>query len=96
MSIDFKYPPGATPLDPNEIAGLIPTYITTQGELDSHEQSGILEAQAWATSKSHKNILTDTFMKQLHKRMFKAVWRWAGAYRKSDKSIGIHWPHISV
>ena len=26
MSIDFKYPPGATPLDPNEITGLIPMY----------------------------------------------------------------------
>lgn len=96
MSIDFKYPPGATPLDPNEIAGLIPTYVTTQGELDRHEQASILEAQAWATNRKHKNLLTDTFARNLHKRMFKPVWRWAGEYRKSDKSIGIHWPQIAV
>lgn len=96
MSIELKYPPGATPLDPNEIAGLIPTYITTQGELDSHEQAGLLEAQVWLTSKQHKNILTDTFIKSLHRRMFRLVWRWAGEYRKSDKSIGVHWPQIST
>ena len=62
----IKYLPGATPLDLNEIAGLIPSYITTQGELDTHEQSGILEAQVWATSKNHKDILTEQFAKNLH------------------------------
>ena len=29
----LTYPSGATPLDPNEIEGLIPDYITTQREL---------------------------------------------------------------
>ena len=32
--VDFEYPQGATPLDRNEIEGLIPTHITTRGELD--------------------------------------------------------------
>jgi hypothetical protein len=30
----IDYPPGATPLDPNEAEGLIPDYITTQAELN--------------------------------------------------------------
>ena len=91
-----KYLPGATLLDPDEVAGLIPTYITTQGELDAHEQSGIFEAQMWATSKNHKEILTEQFAKNLHRRMFKSVWRWAGQFRKSDKPIGVPWIQTAV
>jgi Fic-DOC domain mobile mystery protein B len=96
VSIHFKYPDGATPLDPNELNGLIPSYITTQGELDAAEQAGILDATAWALDKRHKEILTDTFIRNLHKRMFKLVWKWAGQYRTTDKSIGIHWSMIAT
>lgn len=42
--LEIKYPPGATPLDPNELAGLIPNYITTQGELNDLERENILTA----------------------------------------------------
>lgn len=29
--------------------------------------------------------------------MFGAVWRWAGAYRRTDKSIGnVHWSDVPV
>ncbi len=28
--------------------------------------------------------------------MFGEVWKWAGRFRTSDKSIGIHWPEIPV
>ena len=34
----LKYPPGATPLDSNEIEGLIPEYISTQNELNIVEK----------------------------------------------------------
>ena len=30
--MEIKYPDGATPLDPNEIDGLLLTHITTQNE----------------------------------------------------------------
>ena len=42
------YPQGATPLDPNEIEGLIPDYITTQEELNILEQQNIIEGIDWA------------------------------------------------
>lgn len=92
----IEYAPGSTPLDPDELLGLIPDYISTQGELNTLEQSNILEAKTWIFGRKHKNILTDTFMIDLHKRMFKDVWKWAGRYRTSDKSIGVHWQQISV
>jgi Mn2+/Fe2+ NRAMP family transporter len=38
---NLKYPPGATPLDPNELNGLKHKHITTQGELDELEQANI-------------------------------------------------------
>ena len=38
---NLKYPPGATPLDPNELNGLKHKHITTRGELDELEQANI-------------------------------------------------------
>lgn len=91
---DFDYPQGVTPLDRNEIEGLIPTHITTRGELDRWEQVNINEAQAWVDSHRPKDILNEAFMKRLHKRMFSKVWRWAGEFRRTDKNIGILWRMI--
>ena len=90
----FDYPPGATPLDPNEVDGLIPDYITTQGELNALERENILEASIWAHGRQHADVLNATFAFDLHKRMFSRVWKWAGTQRKSDKNIGVSWNQI--
>lgn len=92
----FEYAPGATLLDPNETEGLLIDYIATQGELNQHEQENILEAKAWVTAKKHKTVLTDAFVRDLHKRMFKNFWRWAGRPRLSDKSMGVPWPQVTT
>ncbi|MHC5083825.1 MAG: mobile mystery protein B, partial [Planctomycetota bacterium] len=89
------YPQGATPLDKNEIAGLIPTHITTRGQLDRWEQENINEALAWIESNKPKDILSESFMKRLHKKMFGHVWKWAGTFRQSEKNIGVGWYMIS-
>jgi Fic-DOC domain mobile mystery protein B len=86
--------PGNTPLDPDETEGLIPRHVTTQDELNQVEQANILEASAWFAGRSHPDILTDSFLRQLHKKMFCDVWRWAGVYRKSVKNIG--GPPVSI
>ena len=91
----FEFSPGATPLDPNEAMGLIPNYISTQGELNILEQENILQARTWLGS-NQKEILSDTFFRELHRKMFGEVWKWAGKYRLSGKSIGIHWPQVPV
>jgi len=38
----MEYPDGATPLDPDEMAGLRFPHIATRGELDQLEQANIV------------------------------------------------------
>ena len=95
MMLNLAYPPGATPLDADELASLIPGHITTQGELNEWEQLNILQGEAWA-AKTRREILNEGFLRQLHKQMFGETWRWAGAFRKSDKNIGVDWLCIGV
>lgn len=85
----IQYPPGATPLDPNELAGLIPTYITTQEELNQLEKENILDAVSWSLGKLNHDCLNITFCLDLHRRMFSKVWKWAGTTRLTDKNIGV-------
>jgi hypothetical protein len=40
----FWYPPGATPIDPDEAKGLILAHLTLQRELNGYEESNILAA----------------------------------------------------
>lgn len=92
--LNLEYPPGATPLNPNEVAGLKLSYISTQTELNAAEQDNILQGENWAFAQKRKNVLSEKFMRELHKKMFGHVWKWAGTYRTTDKSIGVEWFHI--
>lgn len=94
MSFKMDYPPGSTPLNPNEVEGLIPTYISTQHELNAVEHDNIVQGEKWAFARKRKNILTEKFLRDLHKQMFGLVWKWAGRYRTSNKSIGVDWYQI--
>jgi Fic-DOC domain mobile mystery protein B len=85
---EIKYPVGATPLDPDELAGLVPTYISTQGDLNQLERENILAAATWALGKSNHDCLNISFCLDLHKRMFSRVWKWAGKTRLTEKNIG--------
>jgi Fic-DOC domain mobile mystery protein B len=78
----------ATPLPPEERNGLIPTHITLRSELNELEQQNISEADRWAFSRRH-NVLSEPFLRGLHRRMFNRVWRWAGKYRTSERNLGI-------
>ena len=95
MPINLDYAPGATPLDADELASLIPGHITTQGELNEWEQLNIVQGDTWAR-KQRKEILDEGFLRRLHQQMFGETWRWAGAFRKSDKNIGVDWLQIGV
>ncbi len=92
--ITFDYPDGATPLDPDETGGLRLMHITTRGELDRWEQDNILEAIGWLSRTKPADILSESFIKKLHRRMFGHVWKWAGQFRQSDKNIGVPWHQV--
>ena len=87
--MNFDYPEGATPLDPDEARGLLLSHITSKAELDRWEQENIAAAETWALRRVPRDILTDGFIKRLHKRMFGTVWRWAGQFRTTGKNIGV-------
>jgi len=91
-----NHPSDATPLDPNEIEGLVPTHITTRSELDRWEQDNINEALAWVDERRLKDVLSESFMKLLHRKMFCNVWKWAGHFRQTDKNIGVPWYRIPI
>jgi len=50
MAVKFEYPPGATPLDPDDAAGLIPSHIAIQGQLNAWE------------FQSHARLMTDILL----------------------------------
>ncbi len=91
MGLDLIYNDGQTPLDEDEKEGLLIKSIATRGELDEFEQQNIEDAIQWSLTRKFKSeqILSETFILALHKRMYKNVWRWAGEYRKTNKNIGV-------
>lgn len=98
MGLELKYEEGQTPLDEDEKEGLKINSITTQGELDEFEQLNIEKAVEWTISMKFKpeKILTEKFVKDLHKKMYADVWKWAGEFRRSEKNIGITWTQIGI
>ena len=92
----FDGPSGSTPLEEEEKETLRSKTITTRGELNVEEESNIASAEAWLRAKQMKIevLLTVKQLQQIHKRMLNRVWKWAGKFRQSDKSIGILWWQI--
>ncbi len=98
-SSDLLYgPEGATPLGPDDLVGLIPTAVRNQRELNEVEQENVTDAMIWALGRSWtpESLLSDRAMRQLHKRMFRDVWTWAGKYRQRETNLGVSPAYISV
>lgn len=93
MSKVFEEPDNATPLTPEEREALIPADISYRHELNAAEQANIYRALTWALARRRK-LLTEKFVKDLHRQMFGDVWRWAGRFRTSERNIGI--PHYEI
>ncbi len=91
MGLDFDSINGQTPLDEDEKEGLLIPTISTRGELDEFEQQNIEQAVQWTLTRNFKqeDIFTKTFVKDVHKRMYKNVWVWAGEFRKTNKNLGV-------
>ena len=98
MGLDLIYNVGQTPLDEDEKEGLLFKSIATRGELDEFEQQNIEDAIQWSLTRKFKTdqILSESFLQELHKRMYSNVWKWAGEYRKTNKNIGVDKLEIPV
>jgi len=83
-------------LDADEMEGLKFPHVTTRGELDHLEQANITAGLLWLNRTKDHDILNDQFVRNLHKRLFGEVWRWAGSYRIAEKNIGVDPRQINV
>ena len=90
----FVYPNAATPYNQDDQAALIPKHITTQQQLNEWEQENIIFGERWLFSRKHKDLLSISFLKKLHKKMFDRTWIWAGDFRRHNTNIGVSFPHI--
>ncbi len=85
----FEADDNSTPLTAEEKDGLKLKWITLRSELNEAEARNIAQAQIWLMSNKNKDVCSDTFLRELHKKMFGDVWKWAGTYRTSERNIGV-------
>ena len=91
MGLNFDPDDGQTPLADDEKEGLLIPTVATRGELDEFEQLNIEQAVEW-TLRSRFNaekVFSERFVRELHRRMYGSIWKWAGAFRTTEKNIGI-------
>lgn len=98
MGLDLDYQDGQTPIDEDEKEGILIKTITNLSELDEFEQLNVEKAIEWTLKKKPdiQKILTEEFVKELHKKMFEDVWKWAGQFRTTNKNIGVDKFQIGV
>jgi Fic-DOC domain mobile mystery protein B len=99
MALTDPHAPGATPLTPAQLNGLRNPFITTHAELNRAEQANIVRALVWArTARSitMPKMLSPDFLEELHRRMYRDVWTWAGRQRAVETNIGVDFPKIGV
>ncbi len=53
------------------------------------EQANIVEGMQWLKKQKNRDILSEGFVRDLHKRLFGQVWKWAGSFRQAEKNIGV-------
>jgi len=83
----------STPLSHEELQGLRLSYITLRHELNEAEQANILAASQRA--RRRKFVLSEQNLNRLHGEMFGDVWNWAGAFRTTNKNIGVPYHEIA-
>jgi len=82
---------GQTPLTAEEQADLIPD-LSTKEELNEWERQNIVAASVWAFAPrgfAKRDPLRESYVRELHRRMFDQSWRWAGMYRTTDRNLGV-------
>jgi Fic-DOC domain mobile mystery protein B len=98
MGLKIDYIEGQTAIDEEEKNGLLIKSITTRAELDEFEQQNIEKAIEWTMTKRFKaeKIISEEFVRELHFKMFKDVWKWAGEFRRTNKNLGCEWIQVNT
>lgn len=92
---------GETPVDPDDLAALTPTGLDLLGSEPTRFALFDLEQAIEETlsESMHQRILegelqldeliTDSFLRELHAALYSDIWSWAGRFRKREVSIGV-------
>ena len=86
--MDFNGPPGSTPLSPEDIDGLKFKHVTTRSQLDELEAANITQGLQWL-KRQKPPIVSDSFIRECHLKLFGGVWIWAGTFRRLQTNIGM-------
>jgi fido (protein-threonine AMPylation protein) len=82
-----------TPIEPEDLEGLIPDFVATRADLNLVEFENIAKAIPWVHQEAQRRgpggVLDYWFMMSLHRRMFEDVWKWAGTSRQRVTNIGV-------
>jgi Fic-DOC domain mobile mystery protein B len=86
---------GNTSFSPEELADLIPS-LATKEDLNEWERENILNAREWAAKDRTcaADVVSDSYIRKLHEKMFNQTWKWAGQYRNTEKNIGVPFHEI--
>ena len=79
----FKNRKGQTPLEESMRKDLKLQHIQDMPELYEHEIENIVAGIAWSQSVQKDHIDHYVWI-ELHKQMYKDVWKWAGKVREGD------------
>lgn len=86
-------PSGATPIDDEDLLGLLPDFVANRADLNQVEFENITSVLPWAYRRARRVgpevVLSYAFMMDLHRRMFGDVWAWAGTHRWRITNIGV-------
>lgn len=55
------------------------------------ERENILHAREWAIADrtGSLDLVSDEYVRKLHRKMFDATWKWSGEYRRTEKNMGV-------
>lgn len=80
-----------TELSDEEREGLKPKWVKTRADLNRAEADNIAKAVTYVYQSRlrPRTIISESWLRRLHKRMYEDVWNWAGMYRRTDKNLGV-------
>ena len=89
----------STPLTDEERQGLrLP--VLTRSELNRAEADNISQAMTWLFFSQRRlrseTVMRETWLQQLHRRMYNQVWTWAGRYRTTERNLGVPYWRIRM
>jgi Fic-DOC domain mobile mystery protein B len=83
-------PGDEAPISLQEQDRIVPS-LSTRSQLREVERMGIHEARIWSMRPvvlARGDLLSEAFIRDLHRRMFGGIWRGAGRYRAADGDGG--------